>query len=1030
MLFLTNVYGQSASPNSQLPTVTLPSKQTQLYEQYINCPVSYETGVPSITIPLYEIEVDGLKIPLNLTYHSSGIKFRQHDGDIAAGWVLNPGYRLSRTIYGKADETATMYPGSKNEADFGFDDKFLSGLVPEYYGYPYDPNGKYDTEYDQYTYSIPNDNGHFIVDNGKVVMLEAEKNNISMERICQIKDDNNFLYTMASFNHEDREKANIPAEYVPFTSHRTSPHHGKVTAWPLMQISSPRKRSVNFTYSEGDIIFSQQHTSTSTVYDYANNDDQDDRQNPFSNINTAIYRGSTFYLRTISSDKEYIEIQRVSDTSDGFGVGSSRLTNNKVVLISIYRKVGNVKKLYKTVHFGYSKQGWHRLLDSVSISTYQENGSQTYETYLMTYNGGSIDGLYPDQWGYYKKRNSVMQINNQTAFLHEEFQQDGRTPIHGLFQKRLVFQAPFHMVNRTENSDASAYSLSSITYPTGGSWKFEYEANRYTKPGTNEIVEGGGQRIKKITMYDSPKSKAKILEYKYGKNEDRNGCVNFAPNAMHFSTPGALFKMRTTPACQTEVSSSEVRYYSPNMMGTASIDKHFILYYPEVSEYVFDEVNKIYSGKTVRNYSLPQDPFPLGYPANISHTNHGAYVGTYNYGYKVNIDSVRFYSYNPASIPFAPSWFKLIRKEIYKYRHTENRTIYENINIFPYLIYELFIEGSRIKGNPLILGNSYWDWIGSLEASLGGNSYPPHWETCGPEGDIPWSMDPTINPFYKDASNRVFEYQGYTIGTGTYLMNQKTETDYLPSGNITKVTDYTYNTNHQLSSTTESVNGKDPVIKTYMYKWEADKNKSWNRDNYLVETRTQKGTAVSAELISYTGFYIDSDRIEMGTAFSSLITTNNDTRNASSSQASYMWPGRRDPVYIWEYDTYGNPVDSFGEDEDKHTTYVWGHKGCHLIAHIENLYYGNLPKDISWPDLDRGLVPDEDMRKLAKALREKLPYALVTVYLYDSFGEVKEVIDPKGLSTYYEYDTGSRLKCIKDMNGNIIEQYSYNVTNQ
>jgi len=33
--------------------------------------------------------------------------------------------------------------------------------------------------------------------------------------------------------------------------------------------------------------------------------------------------------------------------------------------------------------------------------------------------------------------------------------------------------------------------------------------------------------------------------------------------------------------------------------------------------------------------------------------------------------------------------------------------------------------------------------------------------------------------------------------------------------------------------------------------------------------------------------------------------------------------------------------------------------------------------------------------------------------------------DPRGLTTTYEYDNLNRLKCIKDHDGNIVQQYDY-----
>lgn len=59
-----------------------PSPNAASLGQYANNIVSNFTGLPSINVPIYEIEQSGFKLPISLSYNASGIKV----GDIA-GWV-------------------------------------------------------------------------------------------------------------------------------------------------------------------------------------------------------------------------------------------------------------------------------------------------------------------------------------------------------------------------------------------------------------------------------------------------------------------------------------------------------------------------------------------------------------------------------------------------------------------------------------------------------------------------------------------------------------------------------------------------------------------------------------------------------------------------------------------------------------------------------------------------------------------------------------------------------------------------------
>ncbi|GHV39125.1 hypothetical protein FACS1894179_03540 [Bacteroidia bacterium] len=48
----------------------------------MNHTINEYAGTPDIQIPLYEIEIKGMKIPIVLTYDASGIKYKQFDGRV------------------------------------------------------------------------------------------------------------------------------------------------------------------------------------------------------------------------------------------------------------------------------------------------------------------------------------------------------------------------------------------------------------------------------------------------------------------------------------------------------------------------------------------------------------------------------------------------------------------------------------------------------------------------------------------------------------------------------------------------------------------------------------------------------------------------------------------------------------------------------------------------------------------------------------------------------------------------------------
>lgn len=71
--------------------------------QYGACPVGHYTGVPKIDIPFYEIDFDGMTIPIALSYHASGNKVRQESSSIGLGWVINAGGCITKEVRGQDD---------------------------------------------------------------------------------------------------------------------------------------------------------------------------------------------------------------------------------------------------------------------------------------------------------------------------------------------------------------------------------------------------------------------------------------------------------------------------------------------------------------------------------------------------------------------------------------------------------------------------------------------------------------------------------------------------------------------------------------------------------------------------------------------------------------------------------------------------------------------------------------------------------------------------------------------------------------
>ena len=84
-----------------------PSPQAAALARYAEYPVSHTTGIPDITIPIYEIKLGDFILPISISYHASGARPDEIPTCVGLGWTLNAGGAITRTIIGGPDITTT-----------------------------------------------------------------------------------------------------------------------------------------------------------------------------------------------------------------------------------------------------------------------------------------------------------------------------------------------------------------------------------------------------------------------------------------------------------------------------------------------------------------------------------------------------------------------------------------------------------------------------------------------------------------------------------------------------------------------------------------------------------------------------------------------------------------------------------------------------------------------------------------------------------------------------------------------------------
>ena len=76
--------------------------------KYGDVPISYYTGAPNISIPLYNLNNNDIPLDISLNYNPSGVKVNDLPGWVGQNWSLNAGGVITRTVQNFPDEGSVL----------------------------------------------------------------------------------------------------------------------------------------------------------------------------------------------------------------------------------------------------------------------------------------------------------------------------------------------------------------------------------------------------------------------------------------------------------------------------------------------------------------------------------------------------------------------------------------------------------------------------------------------------------------------------------------------------------------------------------------------------------------------------------------------------------------------------------------------------------------------------------------------------------------------------------------------------------
>lgn len=481
--------------NSSVDLFRKPPEAAQL-SRMIDIPAGNYTGVANFTIPIFTIQVDGIDLPIGLSYGTTGIKVDDIAGRVGLGWSLNTGgIHLSKQVYGMPDREygyrniLESIPEGINE-----DDTFL-GTNFQYSGVNkilMDANGLYlgggvmtDVIPDIFSYSLYNSSGKFIMDskgNGAIPIpftksIKTFKNtNGNLE---YIKDDSGNSYYFRSKG---------PNEFQNLNCKPTGPSTFFIEdekQYDIGKILTKNNKEVNFVYNKHipNAQFATSKTETRTLYVYKSNFVPTFNPTPptcvnYMHLNENILTDITFPEGKI----EFIYNDAISpyspreDIVNDFYVRKINVKNNQDQIIKTaelfysYFVSPDDGGLSGSYYNGIDKR---LKLDSIKINNHETYQFEYYDEAPLPHRLSNAQ----DYWGVYNGK-----LDNKTTIPTTKY----KLPIESEYSVYMGAD------KRPDITYGRLGNLKKIIYPTGGYTAIEYEADDYNTfgliPSTNSYT--------------------------------------------------------------------------------------------------------------------------------------------------------------------------------------------------------------------------------------------------------------------------------------------------------------------------------------------------------------------------------------------------------------------------------------------------------------------------------------------------------------------------------------------------------------
>ncbi len=599
--------GDSIDINKIIP----PEPGVYKFATFGNNSVNLFSGVPQISIPVWEIKEQDISVPINLSYDAQGLKVNDIPSWVGAGWNLSAGGVITRTVRSIPDENCSgTYIGYMCP---GHDGLFIPDSLPQSgTNYVYESimemesittYGKIDDQQpDEFYFNMPGHSGKFIYslyDNKFItipyqnIKIDYYSNNFNTIDSIRLITDDGFIYWFSC--------PEITTTYSHGSKSGSIDWNFK-SSWFLTRIITPLKNTVLFEY-EYDHLYKNTFTQTHKILLGNGNKNKSNK----SATSSEIERSSPRLKRIITKNQIIKFIKSDNYRTDIYYLCNNGIPENKrksysLKEIQILRRKGNNTTLIKKYNFYESyKIGSQSSVPRLTLDSIAEsNETEKLPSYKFFYNKPNlvpslIQRRKQDHWGYYKKNDTKNNNNILPKII-----------LHGLNNSQTILNSDGSDRN-TDTSSVYFGVLNKIQYPTGGYTKYKYEPNNVSNFNLTKTVnytvheDDSLYYTKGVICKDNYSTHVNIaessgkgkIELYFGKtcsggggggngtiSKDHSGLYIYVGNNSYFVGSGYAGESRTIPNVSLQVSNNLSFRFSSN----PGSDIKAILKAPETSQ--------------------------------------------------------------------------------------------------------------------------------------------------------------------------------------------------------------------------------------------------------------------------------------------------------------------------------------------------------------------------------------------------------------------------------------------------------------